>query len=193
MSISILPGDRSASVQLQSPACRDGEFPQSFGRALEDAELWGEPLTLLWTHPQPGAAFWLCLCRICRWAAEMGLRLNTGLEPARGGGVSFSLQFRDCKIPPIQHFPSFSVESLSSAAGTRSAGEAGEHTCHCQHFSGHPLPWQMKHHVTSAVHDQNPWIFRLVMTGDKSVALKGGAEGKRKVIPFLPPLPLSRS
>lgn len=55
MSISILPGDRSASVQLQSPACRDGEFPQPFGRALEDAELWGEPLTLLWTHPQPGA------------------------------------------------------------------------------------------------------------------------------------------
>lgn len=107
--------------------------------------------------------------------------------------MSFSLQFIDYKNQPFQHFPSFSVESLSSVAKTWFAGEAGEHTCHSQDFSSHAFPREMKHHVTSVIHDQNPCIFRLVMTEDKSVALKGGAEGKRKVIPFLPPLPLSRS
>lgn len=33
------------------PVCRAAEFPQLFRCALEDAELWGEPPALLWTHP----------------------------------------------------------------------------------------------------------------------------------------------
>lgn len=54
---------------------------------------------------------------------------------------------------------------------------AAGHTCHSQDVSGHPFPREMKHHVTSVIHDQNPCIFRLVMTEDESVALKGRGRG----------------
>lgn len=190
MSLFLLPGDRSASSQQQSQCVGLQNSLSSLDVPWRMLSCGESPQPCCGLTPQPGAAFLSCLCR---WAAEMGVRLNTWLEPARGGGVSFSLQFIDYKNPPSQHFPSFSVESLDSAAEMWFAGEAGEHTCHPQDSSSHAFLREMKHHITSVIHDQNPCIFRLVMTEDKSAALEGGAESERKVIPFLPPLPLSRS